>query len=50
MDKPTPDHYKVLKMMPIEYLMISTPPEQFNGFLKGNIVKYVIRADMKKTE
>lgn len=47
MEKATPDHYKSLKIMPIEYLMISMSPEQFKGYLKGNIVKYVIRADMK---
>jgi len=47
MEKPTPEHYGILKMMPIEYLMISMTPEEYKGFLKGNIIKYVIRADEK---
>lgn len=44
---PTPAHYSAQKMMPIEYLMITMSAEQFKGYLKGNIIKYVSRADTK---
>lgn len=44
---PTPTHYGVQRIMPIEYLMICMSAEQFKGYLKGNIIKYVSRADSK---
>jgi hypothetical protein len=47
MEKETPKYYGDLKMMPIEYLMISMNKDEFKGYLKGNIVKYIIRADNK---
>jgi hypothetical protein len=47
MDFPTPTHYSAQTMMPIEYLMITMSAEQFKGYLKGNIIKYVSRADSK---
>ena len=47
MDFPTPAHYGAQTMMPIEYLMIAMTADQFRGYLKGNIIKYVSRADSK---
>ncbi len=38
-----PDHYKVGGMEPIEYMQIKMTPEQFKGFLIGNVLKYVSR-------
>jgi hypothetical protein len=47
MEKLTPDYYKKMRVQPIEYLMIVMSPEQYKGYLKGNIIKYVSRADSK---
>lgn len=42
----TPEHYNK-SIQPIEYMKAIMTPEQFRGFLKGNIIKYISRADNK---
>ncbi len=43
----SPTHYKIQKTQPIQYLKDSMPISQFEGFLKGNIIKYISRYDKK---
>lgn len=40
-------HYTRLEIQPIMVMLKDLPPEQFMGFLKGNAIKYVLRADLK---
>jgi hypothetical protein len=40
-------HYMAQKIQPIRFMQASLSPEAFKGFLKGNIVKYVMREHMK---
>jgi len=47
-DPVNPDHYKQGDIECIEAIKASMPPAQFEGYLKGNIVKYVWRYKMKK--
>lgn len=42
-----PSHYKQGEIDVIEALFKSTPLEQFRGFMKGNIIKYTIRYELK---
>lgn len=41
-----PNHYNK-KIQPIEYMRVNMSPEEFKGFLKGNIIKYISRAEEK---
>jgi hypothetical protein len=41
-----PNHYNK-KIQPIEYMRANMSPEEFKGFLKGNIIKYISRAEEK---
>lgn len=42
-----PDHYKTGGMETIKILKAKMSPEEYKGFLKGNIIKYLTRADHK---
>ena len=42
-----PEHYKVGGIETIDYLKAKLSPEEFRGFLKGNIIKYTSRAEHK---
>lgn len=43
MDKINPEHYKVGGMEVIDILQAKLTPEQFEGFLLGNVFKYAFR-------
>lgn len=43
----SPAHYTRYGLETIDALRGTMSPEEFNGFLKGNIVKYVTRAGAK---
>jgi hypothetical protein len=40
-------HYKEMTMQPWEVMEYVLTPEEFIGFLKGNIIKYSMRAGKK---
>lgn len=42
-DKINPDHYKKGGIQTIDYIAAKLTPEQFEGYLRGNIIKYVSR-------
>ena len=42
-----PEHYKKGKIEVIEIMKDQLTPEEFKGFIKGLIVKYILRADYK---
>ena len=42
-----PDHYKVGKYEAIDILESKLTEEEFQGFLKGNIMKYMMRSNYK---
>lgn len=41
------DHYKKLKVQPWDVMESVLTPEEFRGFLKGNIIKYGMRQGKK---
>lgn len=41
------DHYKAMPMQPWDVMQAILTKEEFAGFLKGNIVKYSMRAGQK---
>ena len=43
----TPDYYKAEGVETIDYLHAFLTEDEFNGFCKGNIIKYVSRANRK---
>ena len=43
----TPDYYKNDGVETIDYLHAFLTEDEFNGFCKGNIIKYVSRANRK---
>lgn len=43
-------HYKELAIEPIELLRITLTKEELQGFIKGNIIKYALRAGHKEGE
>ncbi len=49
-DKINPDHYKQGGIECIDYLRAKLSPEEFRGFLKGNAMKYLSRAEQKGGE
>lgn len=44
------EHYKKAAMQPIEVMQTLLSPEQFEGFLLGNVIKYRMRAQFKGQE
>lgn len=46
-DSINPDHYKQGGIECIDYLRAKLTPEEFRGFLKGNAIKYLSRAEQK---
>lgn len=42
-----PDHYTFDGMNSIEFIRKVLGPEQFKGFCRGNVLKYVIRCERK---
>lgn len=46
----TQEHYKKAAMQPIEVMQTLLSPEQFEGFLLGNVIKYRMRARFKGQE
>ncbi len=47
LDKINPEHYKVGGIETFDYIKAKLSPSQLAGFCKGNIIKYVSRADHK---
>lgn len=45
-----PAHYNKGGIETIEYIRTRCTPEEFKGFLRGNLIKYVDRAPDKKQE
>ena len=43
----TPEHYKFLGKQVIDFIESNCTPEEFRGYLKGNILKYRLRAGKK---
>ena len=43
-----PDHYNTGAIEAIEAIRASMPPEQYFGYLKGNVMKYLWRYDYKE--
>lgn len=46
-DNINPEHYKVGGIEAIDIMKAKLSPTQFAGFCKGNVIKYVLRADHK---
>lgn len=46
-DVVNPDHYKTGGIETIDYLKAKMTPEELRGFLKGNALKYLSRAEAK---
>lgn len=40
-------HYKDMPMQPWDVMQAVLTPEEFRGFLKGNVIKYSMRAGRK---
>lgn len=45
-----PDHYTDGGMETIDIIKAKSSPEEFVGFLKGNVIKYVTRAGKKSNK
>ena len=43
-------HYQNTDQQPIEIMQRNLTPEEFKGFLKGNVIKYLFRSQYKGTE
>lgn len=46
-DNINPQHYKVGGLEVIDIMKAKLSPTQFAGFCKGNVIKYILRADHK---
>ncbi len=46
-DKINPDHYKSGGIETIDFIKAKLSPEELRGYLKGNALKYLSRAEMK---
>ncbi len=44
------DHYKKMKVQPWDAMEAWLTQEEFQGFLKGNIIKYIARANSGKED
>ena len=40
-------HYKDMSMQPWDVMALVLTPEEYRGFLKGNVIKYSMRAGKK---
>jgi len=49
-DAINPDHYKVGGIEAIDYVQAKLSPEEYRGYLKGNIIKYLSRGLYKGNE
>lgn len=56
-DNINPDHYKFGGIETIDYIQSKMPVEAFEGYLQGNVIKYISRyrqkngvEDLKKAE
>lgn len=47
MDHINPSHYKYGGIETIDYLRAKLSPDEFRGYLRGNALKYLSRAEMK---
>jgi hypothetical protein len=47
-DPTNPDHYKQGSVECIDAIQSALTPEEFRGYLKGNVLKYTWRERMKK--
>jgi hypothetical protein len=47
MDKINPNHYKFGGIETIDYISSKMTAEQFEGYLQGNIIKYISRYNHK---
>lgn len=43
-------HYKDMKLQPWQVMEAVLTPEEFRGFLKGNIIKYALRQGKKDSD
>lgn len=43
-------HYKAMAIEPLEIMQTLLTPEEYIGFLKGNIIKYAMRQGTKRGE
>jgi hypothetical protein len=41
-------HYKDMAIQPWEVMQAVLTPEEFRGFLRGNVIKYAMRAGRKE--
>ena len=41
------DHYRAMPMQPWDVMQAVLTPEEFRGFLKGNVIKYAMRHGKK---
>jgi hypothetical protein len=46
----SPAHYTVGGIETIDYLRAKLTPDEFRGFCKGSIIKYLSRANLKGSE
>jgi len=46
----SPDHYKSGGIEAIDYIKAKLTKEEFVGYLRGNIIKYISRASLKGSE
>ena len=46
-DPISPDHYKVGGIETIDFMQAKLTPEEFAGYCKGNMLKYITRAGHK---
>jgi hypothetical protein len=46
-DPVNPDHYKVGGIETIDFMQAKLTPEEFAGYCKGNMLKYITRAGHK---
>lgn len=44
------EHYRKLPIEPIELMRMTLTKEELQGFFKGNIIKYALRAGHKQGE
>ena len=43
------DHYATQVIQPIDYMRAAMTREQLEGYLRGNVIKYISRYDKKGT-
>jgi hypothetical protein len=47
MDVAHQEHYESCKIQPIEYMRALLSKEEFRGYLRGNVIKYISRYTKK---